>query len=78
MELVDGMVINKEKTKKFEWNGVIQDIHIREKGTKNCDQPHTKFTILTPKITHEEMNELVFGGCNGAKVCLKIEVVKEK
>ena len=67
----------KPKTKKFEFNGVIQDISRKDKGSKNCKAPHTAFTILTNTITSKQMDELVYGGCFGHKVCLKIMVIKE-
>ena len=67
----------KAKTKKFEFNGVIQDIARRDKGSKSCKDPHTAFTILTNTITNKEMDELLYGGSFGHNVCLKIEVVKE-
>ena len=67
----------KPKTKKLEFNGVIQDIARRDKGSKSCKDPHTAFTILTNTITNKQMDELVYGGCFGHKVCLKIVVIKE-
>jgi len=66
------------KTRKWELTGVMQNIHKKPKGSKHCNQPHTEFRILTRPITNEEMDALVFGGCYGAKVCLKIEVLIEK
>ncbi len=69
---------NEQKTKKFEFDGLLQNIAKKDKGSKSCKQPHTAFTILTKPITNEVMDSLVYGGCNGAKICLKIEVVVEK
>jgi len=68
----------KIKTKKFEFDALLQNIAIKDKGSKSCKDPHTVFTVLTKPIFNEEMDALVYGGCYGAKICLKIEVVVEK
>ena len=70
--------MSEKKSEKFEFNGLIQNISKKDKGSKSCKDPHTEFTILTRPITNEEMDKLVFGGCFGAKTCLKIEVLTEK
>lgn len=62
---------------KFEFDGLMQDVHQKPKGSKSCKDPHTAFTILTRQITNQEMDKIVFGGCYGFKVKLTIEVVKE-
>ena len=66
------------KTRKFELRGVMQNFSRKEKGSKNCKDPHTAFTILTRLMTPEELDAILFGGCYGHTVCLNIEVVIEK
>jgi hypothetical protein len=67
----------KNKTQKFEFNCVLEDIHRRKKGSKSCKDPHTAFKVLTREINEDEMDALMHGVCSGSKICLKIEVVKE-
>lgn len=69
--------MNKSEMQAFEFNGVMQDISRKKKGSKSCKDPHTAFTILTREITEKEMDALMHGGCCGHRICLKIEVVKE-
>lgn len=65
--------------KKFEFDGaLLGDIHLKQKGSKQCKTPHTKFSILTNLISNEEMDQLVYGGIYGFKVKLTIEVVEEE
>lgn len=66
------------QTKKYEFDGLMQDIQQKPKGSKSCKDPHTKFTILTKPITNTEMDKLVYGGCYGFRLKLIIEVVEEK
>ena len=70
--------MNKPETQKYEFDGLLQDVAKKPKGSLHYNGPHTAFTILTKSISNEVMNALVFGGVNGAKICLKIEVVKDK
>lgn len=67
-----------KKTKKFEFDAVLQDIHRRDKGSKNCKDPHTSLTLLTRPITNDEMDKIVYGGCFGAKVHVVIEVLTKE
>lgn len=68
--------VSKPKTKTYEFNAVLQDIHRRKKGSSAFKSPHTTFTVITREITEDEMDALVHGGCNGNRICLKIEVVE--
>ena len=62
---------------KFEFDGLMQDVHQKPKGSKSCKDPHTAFTILTRQITNQEMDRIVYGGVHGFKVKLTIEVIKK-
>ena len=66
------------KTKTFEFDGLLGDFHRKNKGSKQCKDPHTTFTILTREITNEEADKIVFGGVYGCKVKITIEVVEKK
>lgn len=66
-----------EQLRKFEFDGVMQDVSRKDKGSKNCKQPHTKITFLTRTITNEEMDALCYGGCYGMKIHMTIECVKD-
>lgn len=65
------------KLRRFEFDGLMQDVSKKGKGSKSCKDPHTKFSILTRPITNEEMDAIVYGGVYGFKVKLTIEVVKD-
>jgi len=68
----------KPKTKKFEFDCLLQDINRKKKGSKSYKKPHTAITVLVREIDEDEMDALVRGGCFGVRVYLKIEVVMEK
>lgn len=68
----------KPETETFEFDCLLQNIDRKKKGSKSYKPPHTAFTVLTKEITEDQMDALVYGGCYGTNVYLKITVVKEK
>lgn len=67
--------VTKPKTRVFKLSGVLQNFKRVEKGNKICNQPHTALTFLTRLMNPEELDALLYGGCYGHKVDIKIEVV---